>query len=302
MKTVLLTGSSGFLGKIIKDHLTLNRFNIITLSRSCKSDVVCDLSEQNPLLTNGIDTVIHAAGKAHSVPKSRNEAQEFSDVNVRGTKNLLLGLEKVSLPKQFIFISSVSVYGLEMGELINEEAPLLAKDPYGLSKIAAEQSIIDWCTQNNVIYTILRLPLLVGENPPGNLGAMIKAINSGYYFNIAGGITKKSMILALDVAKTIPLISQIGGVYNLTDGFHPSFESLSSVIATSKNKKKPLNMPMILAIFIGYLGDFLGNKAPVNSIKIKKIISNLTFDDSKIRILLKFKSESVIEYLKNNEI
>ena len=302
MKTVLLTGSSGFLGKIIKNYLRLKQYNIISLGRSNICDVVCDLGKQKPFISHGIDIVIHAAGKAHSVPKSEKEGQEFYDVNVIGTKNLLLGFGKNNLPKQFIFISSVSVYGLSVGKLINEQAPLLAKDPYGLSKVSAEQLVIDWCVHNKVTCTILRLPLLVGHNPPGNLGAMVKAIKNGYYFNIDGGIAKKSMILAKDVAKCIPLVGPVGGIYNLTDGFHPSFQLLSEVIATSKNKKKPPNMSIFIANFLGFFGDFLGDKAPINSMKIKKITSDLTFDDSKIRKLLNYKTESVLEYLKKNKI
>ncbi len=50
------------------------------------------------------------------------------------------------------------------------------KDPYGLSKIQAEHIVLDWYQNNKVVYTIFRLLLLVGINPPGNLGAMIQAI------------------------------------------------------------------------------------------------------------------------------
>ena len=302
MKSVLLTGASGFLGLIIDNYLKSNQFDVITLSRSHKSDIACDISKYSPLLPKGIDVVIHAAGKAHSTPENEIEKKLFYDVNVRGTDNLLRALEKVSLPKQFIFISSVSVYGIDTGKLINEKAPLLANDPYGLSKIAAEQLVLDWCTQNNVICTILRLPLLIGKNAPGNLGAMVKAINKSYYFNIAGGIAEKSMVLAIDVAKLITQIAPIGGTYNITDGFHPDFKSLSAVIATSKSKNQPHNIPFFLANILGFIGDFLGNKTPINTLKIKKITSDLTFDDSKVRNLLKFKTESVLEYLKKNEI
>ena len=105
MKTVLLTGSSGFLGKIIKDYLKLKQHNIISLGRSNICDVVCDLRKQNPFVPKGIDIVVHAAGKAHSVPKSKKERLEFYDVNVMGTKNLLLGLGINNLPKQFIFLA-----------------------------------------------------------------------------------------------------------------------------------------------------------------------------------------------------
>jgi nucleoside-diphosphate-sugar epimerase len=295
---ILISGGNGFLGKIIIKEMTKK---IYSLGRSGDLDISIDLSIEIPVLPE-VDLVIHCAGKAHSVPKNDVEKKEFFDVNVTGTANLLKGLEKSGLPKQFVFISSVSVYGLETGQLIKEDAPLLAKDPYGLSKITAEQLVVDWCTQNKVICTILRLPLLVGENPPGNLGSMLKAIDKGYYFNVGGGKAKKSMVLAIDVAKFIPVVASFGGIYNLTDGRHPDFARLSAVIAYSKNKKKPLNMPLFLAKSLGFIGDFLGNKSPMNSLKIKKITSDLTFDDSKARELLQWNPKSVVHYISNNTI
>lgn len=67
---------------------------------------------------------------------------------------MLQGLEgSQTSPKAFIFISSVAVYGRENGINISEDAPLLAKDPYGLSKIQAEKLVLDWCVRNNVVHT-----------------------------------------------------------------------------------------------------------------------------------------------------
>jgi len=134
-----------------------------------------------------------------------------------------------------------------------------------------------------VLLTILRLPLLVGENPPGNLGSMIKAIEKGYYFNIGGGKSKKSMVLANDVAAFIPKVASIGGIYNLTDGYHPNFYELSTLICKNRNKKIPLNIPSIIANLLGYIGDVIGKSMPLNTVKLKKITTDLTFDDSKAR-------------------
>lgn len=295
---VLLTGASGFLGKIIYQEYTPN---ISTIGRFNFSDICSDLSKEIPLLSN-YDLVIHAAGKAHSIPKTDVEKKQFYDVNVLGTLNLLKGLEKTDLPKQFVFISSVSVYGQEFGIAINEEHKLEAKDAYGESKIEAESLVINWCEKHSVICTILRLPLLVGKNPPGNLGTMIKAIDKGYYFNIDGGKARKSMVLAKDVAAFIPKVAADGGIYNLTDGFHPDFKELSIAISKQKKKKIPLNLPLFMIKLMGYAGDLLGDKAPVNSLKIKKITSDLTFDDSKARKLLGWNPQSVLEYLKKNTI
>ncbi|RZK61255.1 MAG: NAD-dependent epimerase/dehydratase family protein, partial [Pedobacter sp.] len=222
----LITGGSGFLGKVIYAELEKN-WDVITISRN-QGTLNLDLSKEIPLLPQ-IDLVVHAAGKAHIVPKSSTEIEDFHEVNVTGSKNLLTGLEQMPLlPKHLVFVSSVAVYGCEIGLLINEEHPLNAKDPYGLSKIGAESLIKDWCLKNNVICSILRLPLIVGLNPPGNLRAMINGIKKGYYFNIDKGKARKSMVMANDVANIIPIVSKIGGTYNLTDRYHPSFFELSN--------------------------------------------------------------------------
>lgn len=297
---ILLTGATGFIGKAIVKELSKEN-SIFSLSRYSGSYQIA-LENEVPNFEEKFDLVIHAAGKAHSVPKTELERSLFHNINVVGTVNLLKALKNSGVPKQFVFISSVSVYGQELGSGINEEHQLEAKDPYGLSKIEAEELVMKWCKKHNVVYTILRLPLVVGENPPGNLGTMIKAIDKGYYFNIGGGKARKSMVLAQDVAVFIPKFAAFGGTYNLTDGFHPDFKELSSIISKQKNKKMPFNLPLIVAKALGLVGDLLGNKAPINSMKIKKITSNLTFDDSRAREVVGWKSQGVLEYLKSNSI
>lgn len=276
---ILLTGASGFLGKHISKELNTK---VVTVGRNSHSDIIIDLSQEIPLLPE-VDLVIHIAGKAHCVPKTDSEKQSFFDVNVKGTENLLKGLEKNSLPNKFIFISSVSVYGALSGTNINEEYPLLATDPYGKSKIMAEKLVQDWCLKNNVICTILRLPLVVGKNPPGNLDAMINGINKGFYFNIAGGNAKKSMVLLRDIGSILLKAAEVGGIYNLTDGYHPNFNEMSQLISKQLGKDKVNNMPFWVAEVFALFGDYMGSKFPINSDKLNKINSTLTFDDSKAR-------------------
>ena len=134
---ILLTGSNGFLGNIIKKELFISN-NVYTLSRT-NSDFNFDLSRNIPFFNMSFDTIIHCAGKAHQIPQNKMDINSFFDVNVNGTINLLNGVSLNNLPKYFIFISSVSVYGLIEGDYICEDAPLLAKDPYGMSKIQAEK-------------------------------------------------------------------------------------------------------------------------------------------------------------------
>jgi nucleoside-diphosphate-sugar epimerase len=278
---ILLTGSNGFLGKYLYKTLS-SEYSVFTLNRS-NSDFNIDLSNQMVNFSDSFDCIIHSVGLAHFNFKSVEESDLFFKVNTIGTINLLKSLEVKNLPKYFVFISSVSVYGLTQGIGIDENFPLKATDPYGLSKIKAEKIILNWCTEKNVICTILRLPLIVGSNPPGNLRSMINSIKHGYYFNISNGNVKKSMVLAEDVANYIIQSAKVGGIYNLTDGYHPSFNELSKFIAEQLGSSKIYNLSKKIARFLAIIGDIVGDKFPLNTHKFEKITSSLTFDDTRAR-------------------
>ena len=296
---ILFTGANGFLGRNIINNLE-NISDIIRLGRSDNNDIICDLSSHKPIFKQlSFDIVIHASGLAHEV-NFKNDFNKYSLVNITGTKNLIEGLSKITV-KKFVFISSVSVYGLIEGLNINESSPLLANDSYGISKIKAEEIIIKWCTENNVTCTILRLPLVIGVDPPGNLGKMIHAIKIGYYFNVAGGKAKKSMVLASDISKFIFLSAEVGGIYNLTDGIHPTFNELSKCISHKFKRTYVPNMPFFIATVLAQIGNKLGNVFPINSIKLSKILSTLTFDDSKARIAFGWKPTPIVEGFKLDE-
>ncbi len=295
----LLTGSSGFLGNLISQEISKDNA-LFTLSRS-DGHYKINLDTEIADFGRSFDIVIHAAGKAHNIPKTEIEIREFKKTNVIGTLNLLKGLEVSGIPKMFVFISSVSVYGLQNGDDINELCNLNAKDPYGLSKIEAEKIIKIWCKKNNIKYTILRLPLVIGSKPPGNLGSMINAIRKGFYFNIDGGSARKSMVLVSDVSKCILRAAEVGGIFNLTDGYHPNFNELSHLISIQFGKKIVPNMPLFVAKILAFIGDKIGPKFPINSNKLIKITSALTFNDSKAREAFGWNPTPVLKGFKIHE-
>lgn len=295
---ILLTGASGFLGSQINDECKKNHV-VKTIGRQKTNDIICDLAKEIPTLEN-IHVVIHAAGKAHVYPRTEAEIKEFFDVNVEGTKHLLQALENNPVSK-FIFVSSVSVYGLGKGELIDEETPLNGNAPYALSKIQAEELIANWCTKRNIDFLIVRLPLIVGPNPLGNLGKMIDAIQLGKYVRIAKGNARKSMVLASDVAQ---LFNQwlgdekcISGIYNLTDNFHPTFYELEEALKLKFNKKWIPTIPTFVATLLGKFGDRF-SFFPVNSQTIQKITGTFTFSDAKAQQELHWKPTNALDFYK----
>lgn len=294
---ILLTGDSGFLGRYIKNDLLSHHVLFQTLNRN-NADYKIDLSATVPIFRINFDLVIHCAGAAHKIPKNQLESDLIYNTNIKSTENLILGLEKIDLPKKFVFISSVSVYGRSSGMLINENDDLLASDPYGKSKTICEKIIIDWCKQNKITYTILRLPLLVGSNPPGNLGDMINAIKKNYYFNINHINPRKSMVLAQDVASIILKASEIGGIYNLTDGHHPTFVDLSNCISKQLKKGKVLTLPYFFVKLLGKIGDTLIPILPINTKKLSKMANDLTFDDTKAKNAFNWRPAKVLDGFK----
>jgi GlcNAc-P-P-Und epimerase len=291
----LLTGASGFLGRIICQQLS-PQHTITTLGRKEENNVICDLATTIPIIPQPINVVIHAAGKAHSTPTTEGEKRDFFQVNLTGTQNLCKGLEAMPVrPQSFIFISTVAVYGKDEGEGITEQHPLEGSTPYARSKIAAEQYLQQWCMEKGIRLAILRLPLVAGPHPPGNLGAMIRGIQQGRYYNIGHGAAQKSMVLAQDVAAALPRIAETGGTYNLTDGYHPSFKELAALIAQQVGKPTPKNIPPGLARLLALVGDWLGSKAPINNDKLRKLTATLTFDDSMARRSFGWQPRPVLE-------
>lgn len=281
MKTMLLTGGAGFLGKYLA-QTAKKEFDLKILGRAKTADFIVDLSVETPVLGAGFDWVIHNAGKAHIVPKTPAEEQAFYQVNQGGTVRLLAALDQCECkPSHFIFISTIAVYGLEEGKNIHESSPLNGSSPYAKSKIAAEKAIREWCGLNGVNCIILRLPLVVGENAPGNLGAIKKAIEKGYYFRIKQNMARKSVVLAADVAMLLPKLEGKNGTFNLTDGHDPSFSSIEDSLAKSAGRPIRFTLPMGLIKIAAKLGDLLSLlhlPTPLNTAKLNKMTATLTFD------------------------
>lgn len=297
MEKLLFTGGTGFLGRNVRPILD-KIYDVTTCGITSDDMLKVNLANEVPVLDKHYDIVLHACGKAHVVPKSESDKQAFYDVNYQGTVNICAALEKVGVPKALIFISTVAVYGCETGSDITEEHPLWGKTPYADSKIKAEKFLQEWVAKNNVTLGIIRPSLIAGPNPPGNLGAMINGIKSGRYLSIAGSKARKSVLMVEDIAKLVPLLAEKGGTYNVCDSYNPSFRELEDVICRQLGKKLPLSIPYWMAKSMALVGDCLGSKAPINSLKLDKITKPLTFSNKKAREVLGWEPTNVLDNFK----
>lgn len=297
MEKLLFTGGTGFLGRNIKPILD-KTYEVTTIgimdADMLKANFVTDVPE----LPEHYDIVLHAAGKAHTYPKTEAERKSFYDVNLTGTIHLCDALEKAGAPKSFIFISTSGVYGIDNGNYVTEDTPLLGEEPYQKSKVQAEEYLQRWCKSHDVVLTILRPSLMVGRGAPGNLGAMLRGIQKGFYLNIAGGKAKKSLLMADDIANLVNLAKDKGGVFNVCDDYNPSFGELSKLMAKQSGKHAPISVPYWMAWCLAKIGDVVGDIWPINSQRLRKIVTDDTISNEKAKRELGWQPMDVLENYK----
>ena len=92
---------------------------------------------------------------------------------------------------------------------------------------------------------------------------------------------KKSILMAEDIARLLPLLAEKGGVYNVCDTYQPTFGELSTSVAKQLGKHKPISIPYWMAWCFAKVGDLLGPKFPINSSRLEKLTKSLTFSNEK---------------------
>jgi nucleoside-diphosphate-sugar epimerase len=278
---ILITGANGFIGQAITAELAKNSHEIISVGRhqtkNFNQSIVksenyfqADISDSKDLerLNNikGIETVIHCAGLAHQFGKV-NKA-DFWKVNVAGTENTV-NLAKNIRAKNFILISSVSVYGniASNGKSFNEESVCHPQDDYARSKLESEKIAGEICEREGINLTILRPATVIGEHDRGNFSRLIKAIDRGRFIWIGSGINRKSLIYKTDIARVCLIMLEKAA--NKTEIYNVSAEAVSmkeivNEIASELKKNIPsISIPVSLLQMVF----FINNK----TVKIKKI-------------------------------
>lgn len=162
-KNVLITGKNSYIGTSLENWLMRkpDKYKVDTVDMKDGSWKEKDFSEY--------DVVFHVAGIAHIKETSDNQ-------NLYYKVNRDLAYETAQKAKQddveqFIFLSSMSVYGIENG-VINRDTPLNPNSTYGKSKIEAEE-LINKLQDDSFIVATLRPPMVYGKGCRGNYPRLV---------------------------------------------------------------------------------------------------------------------------------
>ncbi|MDF1868687.1 MAG: NAD-dependent epimerase/dehydratase family protein [Saprospiraceae bacterium] len=260
----LVTGSTGFLGYHILPVLKEN-FNVRTVS--LRNTAISDIDLQN------IEAIVHMAGLAHQMQKI--DSKLYFDVNKDQTL-LLAKKAKESGGKHFIFISTVKVYGDNILEVMDEDSTCIPTDPYGQSKLEAEQGL-QQLEDDNFIVSIIRPPLIYGYGVKGNLDRIIKLCKTLPVLPFAGIKNERSLVYAGNVAALILKLlgTRTSGVFIAGDRQRKSTSELVHMVSKKMNLNKPhVSIPHILRyllkkikpeIYQRLFGDFIVDNSKTNS-------------------------------------
>jgi nucleoside-diphosphate-sugar epimerase len=227
MFNLLVTGSSGYLGsQFIKQCAQKYRISQFSLQSQSLEDIDFD----------GLDAVLHCAGIVH---QGQNvSSSEYDRVNTIYPVEMAR-LAKANGLKQFVFISSVSVYGPM--EYIDEDSDCNPRTKYGKSKLEAENRLFE-LNDSKFIVSILRIPMIYGPQAPGNIQSIIRLVNYLPIIPLGNINNRRSFISIRNLVYSIMGVLNFrqGGVFLLADDEPISTSILVSILITGIGKNRLL--------------------------------------------------------------
>lgn len=236
---VLITGSSGFVGNYFtnkyKDKYEIQTFSFL------KDNI-------NTLECQDIDAIFHLSALVHQMNGAG--ADEYEKVNVAQTLELA-AKAKQSGVKQFVFMSTVKVYGEETNTKYTEETICTPEDEYGKSKLKAERELRK-LEDENFIVSIIRTPIVYGYGVKANIKNLVGLVNKVSILPFGSIENKRSMVYIGNLCHLVDVVieQKKSGIFLASDDEPLSTSKLIHLIAKSLNKKVYLiKIPFFESLF-----------------------------------------------------
>lgn len=225
LKNVLVTGSNGYLGNsFINQYKNKYKFENFSLLTQKLEDINFD----------SVDIVLHCAALVHQ--KIEHSYEKYHEINVEYPLKLAK-LAKENGVKQFVFISTIAVYG-EDEEKLDENTVCNPITPYGKSKLEAEKELPE-LSDDSFIVSIIRPPMIYGKDAPGNIESLLKIVKKLPIIPLGGIENKRSFVSIQNLCHLVDVAidQQKAGVFLASDDEPLSTSRLIELIAKKLNKK-----------------------------------------------------------------
>lgn len=189
-KSILLTGSTGFVGTNLVKSLTLKSDYIVksAVRHAVNKDdgLLFEVGDINAstdfeLPLKNTTVVVHCAARAHVMDDKEAEPLTlYREVNTAGTVNLAKQAIDSGV-KRFIFISSIKVNGegTLVGCPFKTEDNHAPEDDYGLSKSEAEKQLVALAKDSSMEVVIIRPTIVYGPGVKANFASLMRLVSKG---------------------------------------------------------------------------------------------------------------------------
>jgi UDP-glucose 4-epimerase len=253
MKSLLITGAYGFVGKFFVDYFSALGYQICclehpkfssrpTLTNSNIRLYFADITDLDSLLTcelPPVDVVLHLAGQS-SGPRSFAIPETDLLLNSLGTLNIIRLCINKNIPR-LLFASSFVVYGNSKFELLSEHSPTYPTSVYGSSKLYAENLLRTYAQPNGISWNALRMFNVYGPGQDitkpdqGIVGIFLNQLLNGSTANVQGALDRfRDLVYIEDVALAWKFVLESDSsnmAFNVGSGTKTSIKCLIELIA-----------------------------------------------------------------------
>lgn len=240
MKKILITGAQSYIGTSFENYIGKwpEEYSVDTVDMIDGTWRDKDFSEY--------DVVFHVAGIAHK-KETKENASLYYKVNRDIAVETAMKAKEAGV-KQFIFLSSMSVYGMNTGSITKETVPF-PKSNYGKSKLQAEESIIA-LSDDRFKACVLRPPMVYGNGCKGNFQTVVSIVKKLPVFPKIKN--ERSMIYIDNLSSFLKLCidKELSGLYFPQNKEYVKTVDMAKNIAIKLEKKRYFSYLLGFGVFL----------------------------------------------------
>jgi len=308
-RRAFITGATGMIGSHLARRLLDAGWSVRALVRPASDTALLkswgvelaegDVSDPAGAFTpqlEDVDAIYHCAGMVSDWAP----LDEMVRVNVDGTRHLAEAAVACGCIKRFVFLSSMVVLGMDAQRDVDETAPLIRTgDNYNLTKIRAEEIVMQFARDRGLPAVIVRPPYVYGPRDRQFLTRFLTGLKAGRFVFVGSGLQPLSLCYVGNLAEALLLAAEksniVGEAFLITDGEATTRQRLTEIVCEETGYALPTkHVPLWLVKLLRPASEgiaFLkrsGDPPRINKFLIKFMSTPLTYRIDKARRMLGF--------------